>query len=69
MGSLPHFPGGFVGERDGGYIAGTDTASADEVYNLVGDDLGLSAAGSSQHEQGCAEMFHGLPLHRIELGF
>ena len=71
--TFPHLSGRLVGEGDGQDLPGHDPL-IDQVGDPVGQDPGLSGAGSRQHQKGPLRMLHGLPLsviqfhqHRIHL--
>ena len=64
--SLPHLPGGLVGEGDGHYAAGVDADDLHEIGNAVGNYTRLAAAGPGEYEEGTVDGFDGFALGRVE---
>ena len=65
--ALLHFARGFVGEGDGGDVAGGVARVAYHVGDFFGDDAGFAAACAGEDEKGAAEIAHGFLLLGVEL--
>ena len=64
--ALAHLPGGLVGKRDRRYVIRRVAAAGDKAGDLVGNDPGLAAAGSRQHQERTFQVVHGALLFGVE---
>ena len=62
-----HFPGGLVGEGDGGDVPSGNPDFLDQVGDLAGDHAGFPAAGPGQHQQGAVGVADRFALSGVEL--
>ena len=61
-----HFPGRLVGERDGGNVAGLQTAVVYEVGDFLRNDAGFPRTGTGQYQQGSVQVLDGGALLWVE---
>ena len=64
--ALPHFVGGFVGERDRQNGGRRHAPRGDDMRDAVGDDAGLAAARAGQNQKRPFRMHHRFALLRVQ---
>ena len=64
--TLLHFVRGFISERDGEYVLGTNAAAFDQIGDAVREHTGLAAAGAGQNKYRAGATGNRLALGRVE---
>src|SRR5690606_32554192 len=65
--SFLHFPGGLVGEGQGGYVPSGNAQLFNQVSDFSGDHAGFATASAGQHQQGAVCVANRFSLSWVEL--